>query len=66
MLARELAVLKVKDGVEVAWDEVPGAPLDPEHVHAARAVEMQSVEDMDVYTRVARSELDKEGTLPHA
>ena len=53
-LQRELNLLKVKDGVAWAFDDVSGAPLDPEKFKQARGLEMQYFREMVVYQKVDR------------
>ena len=42
-----------------AYDDVTGLPLDRENVIAARAKEMEFIEEMGVWVKVPRSEVKK-------
>ena len=44
-----------------AWDDVSGQELDPTMVAAARATELQYVQDKNVWTRMPRSEALQRG-----
>ena len=56
ILKKELELLKAKDGIEWAADDITGANLDPRLVKAARALEMAYFRSMGVYEKVPKSD----------
>ena len=61
MLNNAMSSLYAEAGVEYAVDDVSGALLDPELVHAGRATEMKFFNGMKVYDRVPRSDQARTG-----
>ena len=61
ILQKELDALHVAEGVNVAWDDVTNAYLEPDRVLAARKVEMAYFESMGVYERVPAEDIQKTG-----
>ena len=51
----------IQDGIGYATEDVSGAYLDPVLVAEARKVEMKFFEDMKVYDRVDRAEMQRRG-----
>ena len=43
-------------GLELAWDDVSGAALDPQSVKRAREEEIRYVKQMNLYTKVPIAE----------
>ena len=54
-----MSALYVREGVEEAVDDVSGAYLNPELVAEARKLEMKFFNDMRVYDRVSRAEMQE-------
>ena len=56
LLDHELKTLYMQNGVQMAYDDVSGAALEPGLVHEARGTEIAYFKGMGVYERVPRSE----------